>query len=286
MNTYEDLLSQREKSSGVPISIGTGMALDAILGTGEFAETTAVPPINNYRAIWFNLRTLFRNTFNAFTKDVKEQLSEGALLDTLMEDISIIIASLHERTDRHFEIVFYMCEYKSLQKEFPNAKHKTPTTAKQKSEHAIEEKTLALFFDNVPSNLTVKQFDTKITEGSDNRTLINTHYPLDLLWHRKFNDLTLLESHTGALKQRTQWYTKLTGGKYLTRIPFNRLTIQLFGDGNGVFSTMQKPFKDELIKLASENRWTPATTNEKVKNDLNKIYDPRVKSFYLGLLRR
>lgn len=287
MTTYDDILANREKSLGVPISIGTGMAIDSILSLGEFTEREdPQPPISHYRALWINLRTLFRNAFNAFDKDSKEQLSEGALLEVMVEDIHVIISSLQEKVDRHFNLVFYLCEFNDFEKQFPNAKYKELSTVKQKSEQQMEDKTLLLFMENCPKDIDVRTYKTKIDDGMDARTLLLTHYPVDLLWHRKFSSLTLLESHTGKMKQKPQWYTKLTGSKNLTRIPFNRLTIQLFGDGNVLFASMSKSLKDEIVKLAEENRWTTVTTDEKVRNDLNKVYDPRVKLFYLNLLRR
>lgn len=278
MDTF-DIVSGREKGENIPLSIGTAQAMEALSGLGDFDAKEA--PILKYTQVWVNLRTLFRNFFNALGIEARATLSPDALLVGLQEDLLIIQSCVSQASRHQTSVVFYHCSFEHLEREFPNARYKTLSTQKQKEEQQKEDDTLALFLAQ-DHDATIECYDVKIT-GTHPKVVMLTHYPVDLLWYRQFDGLDLVESHTGKIKARPSWHTKLTGGKNLSHLPFNRMTIQLYGDGNVLFASMIKSVKDEITKLAKENRWHSLTTNEKVRHDISKIYDPRVKQFYRSL---
>lgn len=276
-------VAEREKGEA-PLSIGTSLALESLGGFGEFPNES--PPIHKHDELWVNLRTLFRNCFNAIERTVRTELMATDLVNGLIDDIQVLLSTIELRSVGRMNVIFYLNSFKSFTKEFPNGKWRELSTPKQIFEHDLEEKTLKLFMKDFQESIgvDVKEFNVKITAKSGNAVIL-THYPTDLLWRSSFQQLTLLESHTGALKSRAEWYTKLTGGKRYNRIPFNRMTMQVFGDGNLLFSSMSPKIKNRILEIAESDDWTPVTTDEKVRHSINKLYDPREKVFFLGLLK-
>ncbi len=276
-------VAEREKGEA-PLSIGTSLALESLAGFGEFPSES--PPIYKYDELWVNLRTIFRNCFNAVDRTLRTELMAGDLVNALIDDIQVLISTIELRSSGRMKIVFYFNSFKGFTKEFPNGKWKELNTPKQVFEHELEEKTLKLFMRDFQESIgvEVKEFNVKNTSKGGNAALL-THYPVDLLWRSSFQQLTLLESHTGALKPRAEWYTKLTGGRRYNRIPFNRMTMQVFGDGNLLFSSMSPKIKNRILGVAENDNWTPVTSDEKVRYSIGKLYDPREKAFFLGLLR-
>lgn len=284
MGMLANYIINREKGHA-PLSIGTSLALESLGGFGEFESDT--PPISRYNELWVNLRTIFRNCFNAVERTVHADMQGRDLIDAFVEDIQVLASTIDLKSSGRLTPVFYVQSYKTFMKTFPNAKWKEINTAKQQLEFDVEQKVIALFLKEHKEalNMDVREYDTKITDKGDQVVML-THYPSDLLYRSSFSQLTLLESHSGALKTKPEWYTKLTSGKKYNRIPFNRMTLQVFGDGNVLFSSMSIKIKNRLLSLAEEHNWTPVTTDEKVRYSINQLYDPRERQFFLGLLNK
>lgn len=277
-------VAEREKGAA-PLSIGTSLALESLGGFGEYPSET--PPIHRYEEIWVNLRTLFRNCYNAIERSQRGDLQADDLIDGFAEDIQALVSTIELNSYGKMKVVFYLSSFRSFEASFPKAKWKELSTDKQRIEHSIEQSTLKLLLSSYAETLDVdiREYDVKIT-GRGSNVVMLTHYPVDLLWRKQFTQLTLLESHTGSLKKRAEWYSKLTSGRRYSRIPFNRLTLQVFGDGNMLFSSMGQKIKNRLLEIAEKDGWTPVTTDEKVRYSINKLYDPREKTFFLGLLSK
>ena len=67
-------------------------------------------------------------------------------------------------------------------------------------------------------------------------------------------------------------------------MPFNAMTLQIFGDGEN-FAAYPRKLKLELIELAKKNKWSPITTNAKVESDLNKMTDKLGAQMLKDMLR-
>ena len=67
-------------------------------------------------------------------------------------------------------------------------------------------------------------------------------------------------------------------------MPFNAMTLQIFGDGEN-FAAYPRKLKLELIELAKKNKWSPITTNSKVESDLNKMTDKLGAQMLKDMLR-
>jgi hypothetical protein len=104
-------------------------------------------------------------------------------------------------------------------------------------------------------------------------TLLMSHYPVDLLQRYRFMSLAHLESHTGAVKTPLMWNTKLVNGKETPYLPFDKMTLQMFGDGIA-FTPMPAKIRKRVLELAVEYKWTPATTKDLVIHSAEAGKDP------------
>jgi hypothetical protein len=93
--------------------------------------------------------------------------------------------------------------------------------------------------------------------------------------------LVLLESHTGKIKPRGQWYTKYLNGKDLVQIPFNEGFLQVFGDSE-TFRPMDIRFRRAILEIAERYKWTAVSTLEKLNYGIDQLKNP----YYKEVLRK
>lgn len=113
-----------------------------------------------------------------------------------------------------------------------------------------------------------------------------THLPLDLVHRHDFGKLMLLESHTGVLKPHTQFYTKLRDQRLeMDHIPFTPATLQIFGDSGKLFAMQSPSLRDYVAKVATDGKWTPATTQERMIFTVKNHPLKDIQALVLKLLR-
>ncbi|ANZ50220.1 hypothetical protein PHOBOS_30 [Erwinia phage vB_EamM_Phobos] len=248
-----------------PMSMPTSLAFEGLLKTGEHANDKGEPPIHQYRAIFVNVRTLFRNVYNAFG-DKKAELDANIALAAIEEDVKTIRETVTAVSPSTI-CVFYLCQYKTVNKEFPQAKFKNPTTPIAVHYNSVE---MDVYRKVINEKLfDVKLFDVEIKNNVD--TVCLTHLPMDLLWRKHFPKLALLESHTGKVKGPLEWYTKLNGKP--ENIPFNKATLQLYGDGV-MFSPEDLKSRRVLEKVAQKYNWNQSTTQSRMRQSLRIANEP------------
>lgn len=258
-----------------PISIATSLAFESITHLGEHSDKTGEPEINHMDAIWCNLRTLIRNAIYAFTSDEFMRLDNQTVIDSVLNDWEGVRDRIgHSHPQCEFKL--YMCEYKGLDRAFPNAYFKNSETPKQRLYETYERACLEYFHEHLKEELLL--FDWKLT--GPKRTTLLTHLPVDLLSYHGFPDLQLLESHTGAIKQRRQWASKLQLDKNVTVIPFNRATLAIFGD-NVMFRPQNLKARRFLIKIGEQRGWNAMTTKSRMVEDVKLAYEPSLLDFLL-----
>ena len=91
---------------------------------------------------------------------------------------------------------------------------------------------------------------------------------LDLL---QYDGFTLLDSHTGLIKENSQWYEKLhpVGTQDISMLPVIDLVLYILGD-NQLVRGLDTKTKKELLLVAIENKWNYRTSRLKAKWDINK----------------
>lgn len=265
MENFDQLLSARKKDN-LPISVGTSLAIEALKEN------------QRYESIWINVRTLYRNILHSI-EDTDERAkfmlkdnrpeAAAAIGKVISQEKEIIQNYLNGRVDG---VRLYLLGYQDLAKKYPNAKLKTPMTDNQKNYWGLMESVIDEVL-GVDYDQEIRWDKGSELEGEATRSVIITNHPVDLLSRTKFRDLRLLESHTGAIKPKSQWFTKLSDGKDLKNMPFNRFTIQVFGDGPLQFERWNIKFRNAILGMARDNRWSPVTTLDRIRFSIDRMRD-------------
>lgn len=291
--SYKVDRSIAERSLGYfPISIGTAFALQSLLGypvelasdlKGPFNQV-ANPPYKKYSTILINVRTIIRNMVNSI--DAKEigSIKGDELALSISGEMNYCLQLLRSQTNGALDCVFYDVDYSGLDRKYPNAWFKEATTDKQIHYRELELSCLRELH-LIPMGYDYRHYHREISDDF-NKSIILTHVPLDLLSQRNYNQLVLLESHTGKLKTKNTWYTKLHAGTKddLINIPFCNFSIQVFGDGI-LFSPRPIPIRKHVIEIADKGKWIYSTSQEKMRSDINRYtYDPLLVNDLVQLL--
>lgn len=277
MRQSEDILAEREMGQ-YPVSIGTSLALEGANGIYPEREESP-PPLLQYNRLWVNVATLFRNLFNSLTAEEQERVVAKDLAIALASEFSPIDAAVAETAGQKVRVTFYHNRLSKMERWFPKANLKKPTTPKQRIFVGLMAETLAMLPDYL-DEVDYREFDGPI--DGDGRALILTHSAVDLLSIARFDELVLLESHTGKLKAKARWGTKL-GVKDET-MPFNAFTLQAFGDGSTHFSPLSIKYRRAILEVAKKDRWVSVTTMAKIRMGVNAIRDTAVRDYLTELM--
>lgn len=248
----------REIGEQIPVSIPTAIPIEEVVlkEDGEKGD------------IWINVRTLVRNCLNCLSTEEKISISPMDVAPVIMEEMQLISDWIHQASHNTRRVVYYVTEKRSFSRCFPHALPKGYKTAKQKHELQLTNETLLEVMGALGEQ--IKIFDIML-KGEERPVLIITHQSIDLLSEYSFPSLKLLESHTGKIKSKTYWNSKLSG-KNTDVMPFNALTLQVFGDGES-FAAFPRKLKMEVVNLATIAGWSPITSKTKIESDLNKLQD-------------
>lgn len=267
------ILAGRELGE-LPLSVATSEAISSLLKEGT----------DGRRNLWINLHTLFRNLHGAVAADQRGYVMLPQWQQALWEEVLQIKTLLAPVIAG--ELIFYLPTYEHVLKHYPRAQIRATKAAKQIEYSQMAGEVLAGFVKRAQEMLdghqiTVRKFDVEL-KGFPPSAFIITSFALDLLSCR--SDTILLETHTAARKPPSQWNTKfVTAGQQ--DMPFNRLTLQVFGDKT-TFSPMPIKIKESLINLAKERKWTPLTTQERIAFSIREMRDYVARDFFLALLQQ
>ena len=264
----------------VGLSIPTSASFEALL--------TSVEDDIQYDSLWVNIKTLIRNLLSASKIKPNEMNHDDLAYEivTEVEHIPALMSSVESLANS--KLIVYANSYDGLTKRLPKAKIKTPHTDKQITESVLDIRTIDAIKTNLDANL---NYDFRegdyILEGGDDRSLILTHCPVDLISVYNFNTLRLLESHTGAIKKQSLWNSKLTGGDANARLPFNLFTLQVFGDNSVHFYGYSYKYKKTILTIASNKDWNSTTSKSKIVKDIEKELpkDNPMRVLFLSILK-
>jgi len=127
--------------------------------------------------------------------------------------------------------------------------------------NAINKKNMPIYLENIIG-------DHKLPK-EDKPCLITSSSVVDLFNVNYIPKLALIESHTGKLKNKTEWYTKYhkIGKQPMNMFPFHEELLFLLGD-NHMRKLQPLPIRYELLAIAKSKNWTPRTTLEKVRSNI------------------
>lgn len=279
---YELEIPMRETGPHLAVSIGTALAIE-IFG-GHAAEREPEPESRHHpEELWINLRTLVRNLHSGQDARVKQGALPEDFIETLEDEMRLITEYVRDVTAGKVNVLYYACEYdRDLRKRFPKGNLKEPSTPGQLSYVGIENAIVDHYStDERPELVHFRGY----IKPSFKHAWVLTSSSVDLLDLSKFKRGLLLESHTGRLKNTIQLHSKLTNGSKMGNVPFNKMTLQVFGDKSNLFSPMPKAVKDAIQELAKQHRWTPATSTSNVKFAINGMKDRLGSRLLLELMR-
>lgn len=263
-----------------PLSIATSLAIEGGLGNHPDRKVEG-QPLLKYDAIWVNLKTLFRNLFNAIEKDRLGSVKAEDLYGALVQEIFQFRNIVQQESGGKIEVIYYMSDYRGMEYKYPKAILRTDTTPNQLGYTKAMIDTLGLYVKNHQGEY--KSYALKMTDKDNRKLLILTHYPYDL-FAEAMPGRALLESHTGAVKERHLWYTKYLNGKELASIPFREDFIQIFGDQEH-FRPLGLGMRKALLELANQYNWSSVTTLDKIRYGLSTMRDHYMKDQILSFLR-
>lgn len=275
-----NVLSEREFGPNEPLSIATAIAMDSCMGLLEEAKDVYAP-ILDYDLLYVHIRTLYRNIIGSIKTAERSKLTPYALAEVLATEMRVIETLVVEKTDGKSTTEFYHCTYTSIMRDFPKSLARTPTTNGQKSAYALEFATYKALKEDIMMKPPIEYLNRKFSDKGG-KCLLLSHYPVDLLNRYKFRELKLLESHTGAIKPASVWNTKLKGGWDMQQLPFDKMTMQVFGD-NIHFSPMDKKIRMKIFNIAVKNKWNHSTTKDYIIHCIVQNRDPMLEVFIKDL---
>lgn len=279
-----DILRNRTVS-GFPVSIGTSLSLETIFDPVQevYDKEREVPPrpdLSKVNLFLFNVNTIIRNIINSITYEDYLKVKNEDILDTLLEELEYLNYLF---TNSGYKFMAYIDTYESVMKNY-HEKIRLPNTEKQlrifkthsycinylKDKRNIHK--LKSNFLNI-ENYLVSNFDSeiKIHESYKNHAYIFTHIPWDLLSYKNFISLTLLESHTGKVKTRSEWNTKYfpIGDLDMSFLPFNKTLLLIFGD-KVMFKPEPMKIRKKIYDILLSRNINPMTSDETIRIILEK----------------
>lgn len=258
-----DILSSRELGQ-YPLSIATSLAMESVTGIHpEINRDTVL--LQGYDTLWLNTRTLFRNVRGAaqavsgFEKVTPEEYAE-----VMINEIESIIDITSNNTNGKTKVMLYYSNYAKVEHMHKHAQVRKDNTDIQKAYTALSKRVHSALFKLIRDmELPFTGVDDIVDSKMPSKNLFLTNYAYDLLAHNSLFGVTLLESHTGAVKPKAMWHTKFVDGKSLPMIPFNRLFMQIFGDKE-TFKPMDKKLRNDIIEIAKKYRWNNSTTKSMI----------------------
>lgn len=276
-------------TSAFPISVGTSLALESAIISSDrpsIDPERKIPQkvnLTDYDEVWINISTLFRNLYGSLTKDDSKRVHPRELADGLIEEIEFIRNLISSETLNKTRVIFYICQYKDLNRKYPHAFLRSDNTELQKVYRVLHDNSIQLCLNSIGKVDYIKIFNSELETANYKLALIITHIAHDLLSYTNFRDLHLLESHTGVLKKQHNWHTKYVEGKSLTMLPFNKTLLQIFGDSEH-FRPFPISVRKKILEVAEKYKWTPATTKDKIKYGIDSILDPLTREILLKLM--
>lgn len=281
--------------SAFPISIATSLALESLfIGRHvPYDPARSIPntiDIREYDEMWINIRTLIRNIVGALSDS--KIITAQDILNILAEEIELIKDIFRIEGRDIVRPTFYYSEYEKVHRHFyhQSVKLRLPSTPVQILYQKNEELVLKEFYKHIDKkdkqHLKLNDgLELKRETGKKASMLLLSHIPYDLLSVNQFSKLDLLESHTGLLKTKGMWGSKLykVPGGNMSLIPFMRKTLMVFGD-NIMFKPMPIELRRNILAIAEKRRWNGLTTKEKVMMDIDlDIADKYVVSVIASL---
>ena len=266
-------------TSGFALSISTGLAMETLFQprTDVFDPERVAPPrinIADYSHLWINVLTLIRNAYNAMGREEAYAVASHDMAEVILQEMGVIRDLLKIEGGGFCQPVFYFTDYTTLFKSIPDIfKMRIDKSDIQLRTRDVFNKSKLVINQ---SDSSILNFRNELKGGEQQKALMLTHLPLDLLSANRFRYAALLESHTGKIKTKSEWNTKYhkLGEDSLDRLPFCRQLLYIFGD-NVSITPMSVKIRRSILEIGKLAHWTPVTSAQRVANDIvYRLPDP------------
>lgn len=216
-------------------------------------------------AILINLKTVVRNVEAAYDKkagSLEDFMTTGRTM--VDETVALLTAELQSRLGA--QVAFYNPDYSKVIKPASSIAWAPKTDGQIRTQ-----KNLEYLWDNLSRHATL-EFATGMVSCpsmvSNVPVAIITHYANDLIKWQTFRDLKLLESYTGAIKEASEFGSKLNLSKdQRSLVPFNQFNQRVFGDDT-LYAPIDIQTRREVLDLYSSLGINPHTKLERLKFQL------------------
>lgn len=268
------------------VSIATDLAILGLYNKHPDGPKTKTLPATMGQVVYINVRTLFRNIYNSAVKsEDAERASVEEFLDLLEQELSVITDTF-DMQEPPLDVKFYAPSYDALLREYRNGELKDIKTDKMTHKTKVENKVLKLLNGRYTgSSMPIIFNDLEIKTNTPYKAFFLTHYPVDLLHTKGFDKVYLIESHTGVVKGPEKWWTKLATKnlEHAERIPFNKATIQFFGDSGNMFKSQPFKAKKRVAEIAEKYKWNQTTTKDRILATLKLSFEGMLESTFRKL---
>lgn len=265
----------RQIGGKYPLSLGTAL----IFESPEF-DIKRWPNL-----LYVNLRTLYRNYVASIPKEHYSKIDSIAFTQTFLDEVFNFESIVKEVSSNRVKVYFYYPRYDKFDKVLPKSEKLTYNP------DMFDDIEINMWEYVKRSKLMVPFFYEEIGQElppSNEPTLLLTSFIIDLLSSHSFPVLYLLESYTGKIKKRQEWYTKIKFGQVKgmddVTYPFNKFTIQVFGDKSGFIKGSDPNVRRIVREMAKQDHWSPVTGVEKIKYSISKLKDFKIKELLYSYL--
>lgn len=268
-----------------PLSIATSVAFESLFNMEPADDAPSwvrrpsgtVEPIKRIGELWINLRTLCRNIDGAISSEVMNDASPMDYYRILVSEMSAIQSIVNDvPAEQRPALRFYTKSYENLTKLWPHALFRDVTAPKQIVYAVMENNVMSYFADDIKKGVfnpeQVVIVDSYLHPGL--RPTLLSHFPVDLVLTKGNKFEALVESHTGAIKRKEEWYTKLRDGNKYPRIPFDKAMVQIFGDKENMLSPQTMAIRKRLGVISEKYHWSPMTTRDRVIFCVEQEHEP------------
>lgn len=234
---------------------------------------------------YLNLRTLYRNYVASIPTEFHPRVKLVEMLKDFFREVAEVERIIKEVSNNRVKIMFYYPRYEHLDKVLPEV------TTLEYNPGVFDQLELDMWAFAKRQELLVPFFYQEVKAeipAAREPVLLLSSFVTDLLSASNFPALYLIESFTGKIKRRQEWYTKINIGNVKNKenilIPFTKFTIQVFGDKSGAYRGQDRQIRKIVRDMAVREHWSPLTTKEKIKTSIKKLSDRNIKDLLLSLL--
>jgi len=268
------------------VCLGVGLMLESVLPPTEarLDDSRAIPEkvnISDYDKYYFNLTSLIGRVITSYPTEVVDVLLKngdvklyGRVLNKVVDE-TILISELLD-----IEVIYYNLTYNKYKNQKMLVESATPAISKVDKMRILVSRIL----DDIEKDSLIEFYSGDFTLLNKKKSLITTSNALDLL-NDNNAELHLLELHTGKLKKRNKFYTKL---KVTNPVVFEEIVVLAVGDLNRIIvPAFTRGSKKEFEKGLAESkvmkpyrRYNKSFIIDSVANDESKQALKKIKTYY------